>query len=104
MVDTKKQFDRLYGHLKPEERNYLFWQKVALYLQRGDERYRKELELMLEIPNTEGGITTDWKEVTNAYNKFRKMMQRHGAMLQIPHVGITNRLEQNIEVTLVHNP
>ena len=98
VADTKKEFDRLYGHLKPEERNSLSWQKVALFLQAVDKRYRKELELMLEVPNTEDGITADWNEVTNACNKFMKRMQRNVAMIQIPHVGITNRLEQNIEV------
>ena len=72
--------------------------KVALFLQAVDKRYRKELELMLEVPNIEDGITTDWNEVTNACNKFMKRMQRNGAMIQISHVGITISLEQNIEV------
>ena len=71
----------MYGHLKTKERNSLSWQKVALFLQAIDKRYRKELELMLEVPNTEDGITADWKEVTNACNKFMKRMQRIGAMI-----------------------
>ena len=29
VADTKKEFDRLYGHLKPEETIYLSWQNVA---------------------------------------------------------------------------
>ena len=54
---------------------------------------------MLEVPNTEDGITTNWNEVTNAWNKFMKRMQRNGAIIQILHdMGITNQLEQNIEV------
>ena len=42
--------------------------KVALFLQAVDKRYRKELELMLEVPNPEDGITADWNEVTNVIN------------------------------------
>ena len=56
---------------------------------------------MLELANTEDGTTTDWNEVTNDCNKFMKRMQRNGTMIQIPHVGITYQLEQNIEVQIL---
>ena len=98
MANTIKDFDRLFEHLKPKEITSLSWQNVALVLQTVDKRYRKELELMLEVLNVEDGITTDWNEVTNACNKFMKRVQRSGAMLQPPHVGIMNILNQKMEV------
>jgi hypothetical protein len=54
----------------------LAWEKLTLFLRAIDKRFRKELQLLLEDPGTEDGITNVWATVTNSCNKLTKRKQR----------------------------
>jgi hypothetical protein len=55
------------------------------------------LELLLENPTTEDGITANWNEVTNACNKFMKRLHKIGTMLEIQEKPCKNGPEKKVE-------
>ena len=81
ITDLLHEFNRQFSQLSTIEQSSLALEKVDLLLQAVDETDRRDLEPLLEDPDTDNGLVTDWQVVRNACRKLSKRVQRKGKQM-----------------------
>ena len=82
ILDLFRDFQKRFSYLSQLEGTRMALEKVSLFVQSVDDDDRNDLEILLEDPNSDDGLVTDWQAVVNVCRCLSKRAQRKGK--QIP--------------------